>query len=189
MNPADWRAFQKKDWNRYRAKGTALGFFSVPEFRSTEQIAPLLAEVEGPVLDVGCGVLPMPNYLKLATEPYGVDPYPGHGPRAFPFALAVGERLPFGDGHFAAALLMSSLDHVLDPVLVLFECWRVTHKGGLLVIWYEHKEKKDAYHPWTLTTERLLGWTAFGFQRIEQRSYPGGPGYARTDLMLSRRTT
>ena len=179
-----WKRHQAKTWQKYRAKGEALGFFSVPEFRPTEAIADMLGQVKGPVLDVGCGVLPMPNYLKRCNQPYGIDPYAGDGTRDFPFAQAMGEWLPFPSGHFAAVLSMSALDHALDLHKTLRECWRVLRRYGLFYLWYRNIRGVDRHHHWTLTTEKLLDWTGFGFERVDQRHYTGGPGYFRSDLMV-----
>ena len=187
LETEDWRAFQAKDWAGYKERGSARGYFSVPEFKSTELLADLLAGVEGPVLDVGCGVLPMPNYLKKCKQPYGIDPFPGDEVRGFPFVQAMGEALPFQSNWFAATFLMSSLDHTLSPRAVICECWRVLRKKGLLFIWYKNKWEKDAYHPWTFTTGKILDILDYYFEWLDQMHYKAGPGYSKTDLMITRK--
>ncbi len=188
-----WKALQEVEAISYRLdhfkRGNYFGHFSVPEFHPTEQLAERLGRIEGPVLDVGCGILPMPNYLKLCREPMGVDPYYGEGARAFPFAQAVGEHLPFRDGHFAGVALMSSLDHVYSPGRVLEECWRVLRRGGELFVWYIGRDRPDQQHPWAFRKEDLMEALGFGFGNFTQHGYSGDrkAGYPRTELLIGTR--
>jgi SAM-dependent methyltransferase len=47
---------------------------------------------------------------------------------------AVAERLPFADGSFDAAMLVSMLHHVADPGLALFEAQRILRPGGRIAL-------------------------------------------------------
>ena len=59
----------------------------------------------------------------------GVDPLRGAQPRAFAFAQAIAEYLPFRDGVFDRVLFATSIDHVLLPELALAEARRVSKSG------------------------------------------------------------
>jgi 2-polyprenyl-6-hydroxyphenyl methylase/3-demethylubiquinone-9 3-methyltransferase len=50
-----------------------------------------------------------------------------------PFLLAVGEKLPFGDGSFDAVVCSEVLEHVQDPAAVIAEVSRVLRPGGVFV--------------------------------------------------------
>ena len=186
-----WADFQLDEWQKYqldyKRTGSAFGHFSVPEFHVTESIARELEKVEGLVLDIGCGVLAMPTYLRSTKQPFGIDPYLGHR-RQFPFAQAMGEWLPFRDGSFSACLLMSSLDHTYDPELVVKEAWRVIREKGLLFIWFISREE-DRYHPWNFTASRLEKMLEFGFNLKGHDVYFGDRqiGFPRTEMMVMRK--
>lgn len=190
--PGEWKKFQDMEWQKYQADynrtGSAFGHFSVPEFHVTESIARELEKVEGPVLDIGCGVLPMPNYLRLATQSFGIDPYLGHR-RKFPFAQAMGEWLPFCDRSFSACLLMSSLDHTYKMELVIGEARRILKENGLLFIWFISKEQPDIYHPWAFTANWLRKILKDDFIQNGHNVYPGDRqiGFPRTEMMVMRK--
>jgi SAM-dependent methyltransferase len=46
------------------------------------------------------------------------------------FVLGVGEDMPFADEKFDLVTLDDVLEHVVSPLLVLNECWRVLRPGG-----------------------------------------------------------
>ena len=191
MNLKAWADFQLDEWQKYqldyKRTDSAFGHFSVPEFHVTESIALELEKVKGPVLDIGCGVLAMPNYLRLTKQPFGIDPYLGHR-RQFPFAQAMGEWLPFCDRSFSACLLMSSLDHACNPELVVKEAWRILRDKGLLFIWIVSREI-DKYHPWCFTSSKLEKMLEFGFYVTGHRAYSGDRqvGFPRTEMMVMRK--
>lgn len=94
------------------------------------------SRLEGLILDVGCGPQALPSYAEGIAERFvGVDPLRGTEPRAFAFAQAIAEYLPFRDSVFDRVLFATSLDHVLLPKLALAEARRVTKPGGMVCIW------------------------------------------------------
>jgi SAM-dependent methyltransferase len=94
------------------------------------------AQLEGTVLDVGCGPQALPSYAAgMAGDLVGIDPLTGQQPRAFTFVKGIAEYLPFADGSFDRVLFATSLDHVLSPALTLAEARRVTRPGGAVVVW------------------------------------------------------
>lgn len=187
----DWRAFQESERRAYlrdfQRRGDHFGHFSIQGLPAVDRFAALLSEVPGPILDVGCGVLPLPAYLEGCDGVMGVDPYFGEYTRSFPFAQAIGERLPFKDGHFAAVALMSSLDHVMDPRAVLGEARRVLRRGGELFVWYISRKRVDPKHTWSFGGQELnraLGRAGFGDFR--ELVFGGGNGFPKTHGVIAR---
>ena len=126
------QSFEKKSYQAcFAATGSYLGHFSVPAFKATAIIRDILA-VYHLCLDVGCGILPKPNYMNDTSVYYGIDPFFGEYKRAFPFTQAIGEYLPFPSNTFDAVLFMSSIDHAIEPIQALREARRV---GRTLVVW------------------------------------------------------
>jgi SAM-dependent methyltransferase len=75
-----------------------------------------------------------------------------------PLLAASAERLPWPDGHFAAVVADSVLEHLDDPATALREWARVLRPGGLLLVWSPNR--------YTLTTDPHLGlWGLGGLPR------------------------
>ena len=95
------------------------------------------SQLEGLVLDVGCGPQGLPSYgADFPGTLVGVDPLAGNPSRDFLFAIAIGEYLPFGDGTFDRVLFATSLDHVMDPARALREARRVVKASGTVNLWF-----------------------------------------------------
>lgn len=91
------------------------------------------------VLDVGCGVGQVAARLAEAGfEAHGVDVSEPNIERAKRFCprcqLYDGRRLPFPDGHFAAAGALNVLEHVEEPEAFITELARVVEPGGKVVL-------------------------------------------------------
>ena len=112
------------------------------------------------VIDVGCGQSPyralvahFPNYIGLDS--------PGHpdsGER--PDVLGDAGELPFRSASADAVLCTEVIEHVVDPVRVLWEAQRVLKPGGSLILsvpftWHLHDEPHD-YWRFTEYGLRLL---------------------------------
>ncbi|HEX6420789.1 MAG TPA: class I SAM-dependent methyltransferase, partial [Acidimicrobiales bacterium] len=94
---------------------------------------------QGLVLDVGCGTGRSSALLRgPGAHVVGVDPDPGMldlaVSRADAALLAEGERLPFPDRAFDAAVAVTVLEFVRGPAEVLAEMARVTRSGGRIVV-------------------------------------------------------
>lgn len=189
MSKERWQVIQNSECiraqKRFEETGSYFGFFSVFEFEITSLIAERLSKIDGSILDIGCGLLSVPNYLKYCYEvSYGIDPYLGQS-REFPFAQAIGEMLPFKSGFFTACLLMSSLDHAIDPQAIINEAWRVLRPNGLLFVWYTPRATPDKSHEWAFGHRDIVG-LASGFCEIDFIVYSGNRsiGYPRTEMVI-----
>lgn len=203
----NWRNLQAFEQHEYRAdyerRGDYLGHFSVPEYEATTALGmTIAARCRGlRCLDIGCGIVPTPNYMQPGPSFYGIDPFYGEHQRDFPFAQAIGEGLPFVSQSFGAALMMSSLDHAISPLEMLKEARRVLRVPGLLFLWIELRDSRDhafvnwqksgglfnAFHQWAFTREsirRLLYEAKFRIEKIHH--VPGVFGkYPATQLITA----
>lgn len=89
-------------------------------------------DLKGRILDVGCGTFYNDNNLHLAGY-YGMD-VADFKSRSFPFAVGVGEGIPFKNAVFDTVLLVAVLDHVIKPEVVIKEVSRVLKEGGMLYV-------------------------------------------------------
>jgi SAM-dependent methyltransferase len=104
--------------------------------RSDARLFAEFSQLEGLILDIGCGPQALPTYAEGTTGRFvGIDPLPGVQPRPFAFAQAIAEYLPFRDATFDRVLFATSIDHLLLPEVALAETRRVTKSGGLVSIW------------------------------------------------------
>lgn len=190
-NPtATWTALQALEQDAYRQayarQGNYRGFFSVPEYRDAVRAGRRIAEACSACLDIGSGVMERPSYMQPTVAFQGLDPFFGEHRRAFPFVQAVGEHLPYRDGSFPCASLMSSLDHQYDPQATLREAYRILRPQGRLYIWtllyaeadwhYQHWAAQPPgtlfddhhQHAFTLTAlTTLLSASGFAYQGCE----------------------
>ena len=109
-----------------------------------ERHGPALA---GRVLDYGCGNKPYAESLPNAATLVGVDIEQSSESRV-DVLIEPGERLPFSDGWFDAALCTEVLEHVEEPWLLLEQLGRVVRPGGALIVsapfvWPLHEEPRD----------------------------------------------
>lgn len=106
----------------------------------------IAAEVEGPILDWGCGLGQVSMLLRargLDVTSFDYDPTAGgvtqHPMRYFPEAQMWSSpdpvRLPFDDDSFDAVLSMGVLEHVGDPPGSLAEVRRVLRPGGSFYVY------------------------------------------------------
>lgn len=94
------------------------------------------SDLEGLVLDVGCGPQELPTYAAgLRARFVGIDPLLGVQPRAFAFVQGIAEYLPFRDGVFDRVLFATSIDHLLVADRALAETRRVAKPGGSVCVW------------------------------------------------------
>lgn len=155
--------------------------------------------LQGRVLDIGGGRglyrqwwEPDESRLFLVHDP-GIERFDHadsplhrkHYPRAFDlpmtFVEGFGEDLPYADESFDTCLIVSALDHCLDPNRVLAEARRcLTERGRLFLISHCHEEDHDEGAAPTADgpTQSRLGWLAQlprSFARAIYRSFVPRP--------------
>ena len=127
-----------------RPRGTLAGFrqrlrrLADLQFGSIwRDLSALLPEVRGTLADVGCGAQPFRDLLKPDVHYVGVD-IAGAQER---FGYSVpdirqirGDRLPLADGEVDAVLCTETLEHVLEPRLLLREMERALAPQGRLIL-------------------------------------------------------
>ncbi len=90
------------------------------------------SELQGPVLDVGCGEGRLASVLRDGTIWIGVDSSPAQlaGSPRRPVVLADMRALPFRDGEFAEVTHLWCLYHLDEPREAIAEAGRVLRSGG-----------------------------------------------------------
>lgn len=92
-------------------------------------------QVEGRLLDIGCGNKPLSRLLSSTVEYIGLD-YPptvakGYGGEADVFGD--GQSLPFRGASFDAVTMLDVLEHVPQPERAFSEMVRVVRPGGVII--------------------------------------------------------
>ncbi|MGB6838234.1 MAG: methyltransferase domain-containing protein [Dehalococcoidia bacterium] len=160
---------------------TPLGAFADRVER--EAVFGLLEPMPGErILDVGCGTGRYAlELVGRGVNAVGVDPsagmlavgaarYTPQGSAAY--VRAVGERLPFASGAFDGAIIVATLEFVLDADGVVAEAARVTRGGGRLVVGALNRRgpwaaKRRSSHSPLWAGAHLFGWRDLR-QRLER---------------------
>ncbi len=90
------------------------------------------------ILDIGCREYGLVDFLNNGIR-YGLDPVIDvrkeyHQNSGVYSIKGIGEYLPFQKRSFDLIIMTNILDHVYQPLKVLRESWRITKKGGILII-------------------------------------------------------
>ena len=144
-----WKKLQKVEWDSY--KNDPYGVFSTDDYRPAVRLGEaILKSGNGLFLDIGCGCLSLPSYMKLNSKIkwIGIDPFFGDVKRKFPFAQALGEYLPFKEQIFDGILYASTIDHLIDPIKSLKYSYKILKSQGRLYIWYTNRKKDQRYIAW-----------------------------------------
>jgi SAM-dependent methyltransferase len=94
-------------------------------------LRPALAELQGDVLDVGCGAKPYRDWVPGARRYVGIDVFDGPSVDGL---IVPGRPWPVGDGEFDAVLCTQVLEHVPDLVHSVGELARVMRPGADAII-------------------------------------------------------
>ncbi len=155
-----WRAVQAAGERAYLEIGP-IGNFSHDGWQPAIDAAEMLVDAGHAelVLDVGCGLLPEPAYIKVLRERWrsevvGVDPILGDR-RSFPFVQALGDFLPFRTAVFDAVTFVSTLDHMISPLHALVGARQILRPGGWLLVEETVRPVDRAYRRWK--TRSLVG--------------------------------
>ena len=141
-----WHELLKREWIAY--KQSPVGVFSVDGYIVAEEVGRLINQYNPKTcLDIGCGCLSLPTYMKTAKDVkwFGVDPLAGDQLRQFNFLRGCAENLPYSNNFFHSVLFASSIDHLLDPCIALREAWRVLKSGAYIFIWFTNRVNAPAY--------------------------------------------
>ena len=153
-----WKELQTAWVSKYKEAGTLKGYFSIDGLMGARMVGQLINSniAGGSCLDVGCGILDKPFYMKIADDVKftGIDPIAG-GRREFEFIKGCAESLPFTDKEFDGVLFATSLNHCKDPTKAINEAYRVLIDNGYLFIWNGLNEKDDS-HLWAFSKESLM---------------------------------
>jgi ubiquinone/menaquinone biosynthesis C-methylase UbiE len=151
------------------------------------------------ILDLGCGkgffLKRLYENFGTALEYFGVDISSTAIQQAqayFNLAryfIAAGEKLPFAAENFDAILIISTLEHVESPALVLQEAYRVLKSGGYLYLVF-HKRSLDPLILYTLYALALKFLKKFVPKKLEpdnkQYTFPISRVRAETFKSLQR---
>ena len=135
-------------------------------------IAASAGQLQGPLLDVGCGskpyqgLFPVPRYVGLDIDSETARK------RGVADAFYDGTRFPFGDAEFQSVLCNQVLEHVFQPEPFLQEIRRVLKPGGRLLLtvpfaWDEHEQPHDFARYSSFGLRALLERN--GFRVLKQR--------------------
>lgn len=129
-----------------------MGIFVNPFFFARRglwrELPPLLAQLFGDVLDVGCGRKPYRRAVS-ASRYVGVDvDIPANRALGAADVYYDGKALPFPSASFDAALCSQVLEHVFEPDKFVAEIRRVLKADGRLLLtvpfaWDEHEQPFD----------------------------------------------
>jgi ubiquinone/menaquinone biosynthesis C-methylase UbiE len=135
MKSTNWQDCQKRQLDdHFNGAGVFSTGASPSEKILAEQLNMLIPQ--GICLDVGCGILSLPNYMKLADKVrfVGIDPFEGED-KMFQFVKGFAENLPFERETFDGVLFATSLDHIEEPLQALNQAFRVLKPNGYMFIW------------------------------------------------------
>jgi ubiquinone/menaquinone biosynthesis C-methylase UbiE len=120
-----------------------IGNFSHDKYPPSLRLAEkLLRGSGGAFLDIGCGLLNEPIYIKesrhhcdfIGIDPIAVGNNKIYKPRSFQFIQAIGDYLPFPNESFDGVVFSSTLDHHINPSKALAEANRILRKEGEIYI-------------------------------------------------------
>jgi len=168
----EWKRLNDEEVVRYAHCGEK-GLFSYSGMPEAMEFGKVVSRIvkEGSILDVGCGCLELPEYMRYTkgVSWTGIDPHRGES-KKFTRIVGVAESLPFANETFSAVTFATSLDHLLNPSLSIKEAMRVLKPHGYILIWtglfLEDKKfkiwkdnpgsKYDRHHLWGFTKDSLL---------------------------------
>lgn len=125
----------------------------------------IAAQIQGRLLDVGCGNQPLQRWLGRTVDYFGLD-YPttvakGYTGKADVFGDA--QQLPFEDNCFDVVTVLHVMEHLPWPEAAFTEMLRVTRPGGLLIT------QTPFLYPLHDLPDDFQRWTSAGLQAFERR--------------------
>jgi SAM-dependent methyltransferase len=186
-----WKRLQEVEWAAYRV--SPVGVFSVDGNDTAAEVGKIITKAKvAACLDVGCGVLPFPAYMKESPDVtfYGIDPFLGDINRSFPFVQGLGDYLPFRNETFESILYASTIDHMIEPDLSLRDACRVLAEDGVLFIWFTPRKRDLRYFKWKvlrcLVPSQYNKHHQWAFRVNSLVSMLTGNGYRVSDVITLR---
>lgn len=180
-------SFLRQHWHREQFEPTWLGLLVNPFYFARRglwrELAALLPEVDGELLDVGCGRKPYQR-LTRATRYVGLDlDTPVSRALGVADVFYAGGALPFPDASFDAVLCSQVLEHVFEPEVFLREIARVLRPDGRLVltvpfVWDEHEQPRDYARYSSFGLRALLERCGFTVE-VQRKATPGARALAQ----------
>ena len=139
--------------------------------RMMEKLAP---ELEGRILDVGCGTRPYEKLFTACTGYVGVEiDTPATRQAGNADYFYDGQTLPFDSETFDGVVLNEVLEHVFNPEELLTELRRVLRPGGRIILtvpfaWIEHEKPFDYARYTSFGLKALLERNGFAVLRQEK---------------------
>jgi len=160
-----WKQLQVNENRAYMNSDNGRGIFSVDGFEIAEKVGDEVeSNMNGLCLDVGCGMLAKPSYMRGNgnVRYIGIDPFFGDKKRSFLFAQAIGEHLPFKSNSFDGVFFATTIDHVIEPKSCVKETFKVLKPKGKLFVWFSNRDENwkpypHDIHQWGFNLESLTG--------------------------------
>ncbi len=175
MSAPEQSAFRRWWWRQQVIPGPA-GLLLTPFYFArrglVEAMHDLWPQLQGDVLDVGCGRKPYRGFVG-AKRYVGVDLDTAELRDMGEADLFYdGTRIPVGDAQFDAVICSQVLEHVFSPAQFLNDIHRVLRPGGLLLLttpfaWDEHSQPHDFGRYSSFGLRHVL--EAAGFEPVIQR--------------------
>jgi SAM-dependent methyltransferase len=144
------------------------------------QLLELIAQSDGPILDVGAGLRPAYRNDVINVE---IVPYPTTD------VIGASEYLPFADESFDLVISVAVLEHVRDPFAAARELQRVLKPGGRVFAAVPFLQPYHAYpdHYYNMTSGGLRN--LFANLEVESLEVPqsGGPIFTLTWILQAWR--
>ena len=166
-NYKTWKELLEFEWEDFVREGT-IGRFSDEKNQGAKWFGENIAKFDGKILDIGCGVLPLPIYMTYNEKAiwYGIDPIVTDVERKFNFKNAVAEDIPFDDEFFDAVVYATSLNHLCNIEKAICETNRVLKQNGYVILWAGlAKEESVKYQNWIKTGGKYDKRHLYGFTR------------------------
>lgn len=158
-----------------------LGIFVNPFYFARKALLhnmqPLLSQISGVTLDVGCGKKPYEKFCR-SLRYVGLElDTPENRIKKKANIYYHGGRLPFTDSEFDSLIINQVFEHIFEPESFLKELNRVLKSEGMLLItvpfiWDEHEQPNDFGRYTSFGLRTLL--ERYGFAILEQRKSGNG---------------